>query len=335
MASNNGNQNGWLQQTATVATIGAAVEHNQQELVSDEQSATSGTASTTTGGNTGSNAATSTLKRNTKVEFTRSDLLQLLSYYEGEFQARDVAIAALKCEKLREAVTAGRYRPVVLNEPYTALLRDMFADVPGTKPPYSDKDISLLADRQLEALERLVAQQRRAQLHMVNIIREAENKHKRVVQELEEEKCKHEHDTAQGDDITYGLEMERTRLKQELELERQARRKLDKELKRQLELADDEKQRQKQIVLLLLAERKKIILKYVEERKRSEDLAQILSEEKARIDAMAEGLEEESKKSLQMEAELEKQTHAFDTERRQLQSRLADQERRYVMFNTL
>lgn len=36
------------------------------------------------------------------------------------------------------------------------------------------------------------------------------------MQELEEEKCKHEHDTAQGDDITYGLEKDRTRLKQVL-----------------------------------------------------------------------------------------------------------------------
>lgn len=262
MASSN-NANGWFVGCISVGMTedASGLEQGSQQAGERQQA--------------GDRTATSTLKRNTKVEFTRSDLLQLLSYYEGEFQARDVTIAALRSEKLREAVTAGRYRPVVLNEPYTALLRDMFADVPGSKPPYSDKEISLLADRQLEALERLVAQQRRAQLHMVNIIREAETKHKRVIQELEEEKCKHEHDTAQGDDITYGLEMERTRLKQELELERQARRKLDKELKRQLELADEEKARQKQIVLLLLAERKKIILKYVEERKRSEDLAQV------------------------------------------------------------
>lgn len=59
-------------------------------------------------------------------------------------------------------------------------------------------------------------------------------------------------------------------------MERQARKKLEKELKRQLELTDEEKSRQKQIVLLLLAERKKIILKYIEERKRSEDLAQVI-----------------------------------------------------------
>lgn len=92
---------------------------------------------------------------------------------------------------------------------------------------------------------------------------------------MEEEKCKHEHDTAQGDDITYGLEMERTRLRQELEMERNTRKKLEKEVKRQVEMADEERARQKQIVLLLLAERKKIIVKYIEERKRSEDLAQV------------------------------------------------------------
>lgn len=69
--------------------------------------------------------------------------------------------------------------------------------------------------------------------------------------------------------------MERTRLRQELEMERNARKKLEKEVKRQIELADEERARQKQIVLLLLAERKKIIVKYIEERKRSEDLAQV------------------------------------------------------------
>lgn len=119
------------------------------------------------------------------------------------------------------------------------------------------------------------------------------------MQELEEEKCKHEHDTAQGDDITYGLEKDRTRLKQvpttpmpkpcrpysppkccffrtqELNVERLAKKKLEKDLKKAADEAEEEKEKQKQIVLLLLADRKKAIMKYVEERKRSEDLAQV------------------------------------------------------------
>lgn len=57
-------------------------------------------------------------------------------------------------------------------------------------------------------------------------------------------------------------------------------------------------------------------------------LLQILAEEKSRVDAMAEGLEEESKKSLQMEAELEKQLAQFFVETQQLKGNLAKQERR-------
>jgi len=128
-----------------------------------------------------------------------------------------------------------------------------------------------------------------------------------VVQELEEEKCKHEHDTAQGDDITYGLEKDRTRLKQvlrlcreesdikslpvafaifhlrvfralqELNLERLAKKKLEKDLKKATDTAEEEKEKQKHIVLLLLADRKQAIMKYIEERKRSEDLAQVIN----------------------------------------------------------
>ena len=43
---------------------------------------------------------------------------------------------------------------------------------------------------------------------------------------------------------------------------------------------------------------------------------------------MAEGLEEESKKSLQMEAELEKQLADFDTERQQMRAQLTKKEER-------
>jgi uncharacterized protein with PIN domain len=115
---------------------------------------------------------------------------------------------------------------------------------------------------------------------------------------------------------------------QELEIEKQAKKKLEKDMKKVQDTLEEERQRQKQIVLLLLAERKKLILKYVEERKKSEDLAQILSEEKGRVDSMAEGLEEESQKALQMEAELEKQLALFDGERAQLKAQSTREEKR-------
>lgn len=35
-------------------------------------------------------------QKNSKLQFCQSDLLKLLSYLEGELQARDVVIAALK-----------------------------------------------------------------------------------------------------------------------------------------------------------------------------------------------------------------------------------------------
>jgi hypothetical protein len=57
-----------------------------------------------------------------------------------------------------------------------------------------------------------------------------------------------------------------------------------------------------------------------------------LSEEKARVDSMAEGLEEESKRALQLEADLEKHHAAFDVERHQLQAAIAKEENRFVFL---
>lgn len=62
----------------------------------------------------------------------------------------------------------------------------------------------------------------------------------------------------------------------DLEVERQAKKRLEKDLKKISDISDEDKNRQKQIVLLLLAERKKIVMKYIEERKRSTDLTQVI-----------------------------------------------------------
>ncbi|KAK3921024.1 CTTNBP2 N-terminal-like protein [Frankliniella fusca] len=268
-------------------------------------------------------ATSNTLKRNPKMELSKQELLKLLSYLEGELEAREIVIAALKSEKVKQLVHQSRHRPGTITQSHLALQQDSFA-VPDSRLGLD----CLLADHQMASLDNVILQHKQSQLRMAKMLRDMELRHLKVVQELDEEKRKHEHDTAQGDDITYGLEKERTRLKQELELEKQTRKKQEKDLKRANEVLEEERNRQKQIVLLLLAERKKLIMKYVEERKRSEDLAQIVSEEKVQMNAMADGLEEESKKSLQMEAELEKQMAQFDLERQHLKQQLQREQRR-------
>lgn len=62
---------------------------------------------------------------------------------------------------------------------------------------------------------------------------------------------------------------------QELESEKAAKKKLEKELRKVQETLEEERGRQKQIILMLVEERKRLALQYVEERKRSEDLAQV------------------------------------------------------------
>ena len=54
----------------------------------------------------------------------------------------------------------------------------------------------------------------------------------------------------------------------------------------------------------------------------------MLSEERGRAENMAEGLEEESKKSLQMEAELERHMSESANERQQIKNALAKEEKR-------
>lgn len=60
-----------------------------------------------------------------------------------------------------------------------------------------------------------------------------------------------------------------------MESERAAKKKAEKELRKVQETLEEERGKQKQIILMLVEERKRLALQYVEERKRSEDLAQV------------------------------------------------------------
>lgn len=269
------------------------------------------------------------IKGSEKLDVEGTDLLELLSHLEGELQGRDVAIAALGVEKLSCVLYGcynGSWKP---GNPQDALQRDRYTGNDCNAIDDSLECAEKLAETQIKALQNVVEKQRVSSRKMATYLRESERQRTSLVRELDEEKAKHEHDTAQGDDITYELEKERIRLRQDLEVEVAERQKLEVAVKESGIKMEEEKAKQKQIVLVLLADRKKLMKLYVEEKKRSEDLAQILAEEKGKMETMAAGLEEESKRSLVMEAELEKHMTQFGSERQQLRDKLGADERRY------
>ncbi|KAL4135857.1 hypothetical protein QTP88_007444 [Uroleucon formosanum] len=230
------------------------------------------------------NSDRNTVKKIPKMDLNKSDLLKLLSYLEGELQARDIVIATLKCEKVK-CMLRNRGSDRVIKDPLAALQRDCFATF--------ETNNDSLSYQQLGSLENLVLQQRRTHLRIANVLKDNQVMHRKI-----------------------------------LDLERLKKQQLQYEYKKLHNTFEEERLKHKQIVFFLLAERKKIVMKYIEERKRSEDLGQILSEEKGKIDSMAEGLEEESKKSLQMEAELEKQLALFDTESKKMMAALSLEEKK-------
>lgn len=233
---------------------------------------------------------------------------------------------------------AARCPPLGVDHPRAALYRDRLAMAghlvggrSSADAARSEHAVQSYARQQLDGLEAVVQQQRRTHAKLIGAMHQSEERHKQLLHELDDERKKHERDTAHGDDITYGLEVERTRLRQDLDAERLTTKRLEREARKMQESIDAEQMRQKTIVVLLLAERKRIISKYMEEQKRSQDLGQILSEEKLRSDSIARGLEEESQRSLRLEAELERQLHAVAEQKNELGIALADRDMRCVL----
>merc|ERR1719367_2565588 len=268
------------------------------------------------------------IKGSEKLDVEGTDLLELLSHLEGELQARDVAIAALKSEQVKRVLYGCYTGNERAGSPTAALQRDLVVGEDANQTEEDVRGATTMAEAQIAALQAVVARQKVAAEKMAACLRESEKQRTVVAGQLEEERAKHEQDTAQGDDITYQLEKDRIRLRQDLEVEVAEKQKLEAALKENLSSLEEEKSKQKQIVLVLLADRKKLMKLYLEEKKRSEDLAQMLGEEKAKMETMAAGLEEESKRSLAMEAELEKHLSQFGSERQQLRDKLVTDERR-------
>lgn len=86
-------------------------------------------------------------------------------------------IPLFQSEKVKQLLTHGRYRPLAANEPLAALHRDNFA---AMNPKVDEAQICSLAEQQLSSLENLVLQQRRAQVRIARVLKDAELRHRKV-----------------------------------------------------------------------------------------------------------------------------------------------------------
>uniref|UniRef100_A0A0R3RN25 CortBP2 domain-containing protein n=1 Tax=Elaeophora elaphi TaxID=1147741 RepID=A0A0R3RN25_9BILA len=94
-----------------------------------------------------------------RKNFSTEELLRLLTYFEGEIQARDIVIAALKSERAKQLLHKAKYGQLAGSDPIKALQRDSsFADE-GNE--VDESSIGHMYETQLMQLERLITVQRR------------------------------------------------------------------------------------------------------------------------------------------------------------------------------
>ncbi|XP_077581626.1 LOW QUALITY PROTEIN: CTTNBP2 N-terminal-like protein [Stigmatopora nigra] len=250
---------------------------------------------------------------------SKQELLMLFSILEGELEARDMVIDALKAQR-KEFFVQERYGRYDLSDPFLALQRD--GETVGNQrgkdhPPASNP---------LVVLKLVVSHCRRMQEKMLAQLAAAESRHRKVIMDLEEEKRKHAEDTAEGDDVTYILEKERERLQQQLDFERGQVRRLEKEQRRVTDQLEEERAQHKQLSCALAKECKWASARALEEGHRLTETGRKLDKEREACQALREELEEERRRALRMEARVEEQLAEFDTEREQLRSRLKKEE---------
>ncbi|XP_073920586.1 cortactin-binding protein 2 isoform X3 [Castor canadensis] len=213
---------------------------------------------------------------------SKSELRMLLSVMEGELEARDLVIEALRARR-KEVFIQERYGRFNLNDPFLALQRDYEAGA-------GDKEKKPVCTNPLTILEAVMAHCRKMQERMSTQLAAAESRQKK-------------------------LEMEKLQLQA-----------LEQEHKKLAARLEEERGKNKQVVLMLVKECKQLSSKVIEEAQRLEEVMGKLEEEKKKTNELEEELSAERRRSTEMEAHMEKQLSEFDTEREQLRAKLNREE---------
>ncbi|XP_076972960.1 cortactin-binding protein 2 isoform X2 [Tamandua tetradactyla] len=213
---------------------------------------------------------------------SKSELRMLLSVMEGELEARDLVIEALRARR-KEVFIQERYGRFNLNDPFLALQRDYEAGA-------GDKEKKPVCTNPLSILEAVMAHCRKMQERMSTQLAAAESRQKK-------------------------LEMEKLQLQA-----------LEQEHKKLTAHLEEERGKNKHVVLMLVKECKQLSGKVIEEAQKLEEVMAKLEEEKKKTNELEEALSAEKRRSTEMEAQMEKQLSEFDTEREQLRAKLNREE---------
>ncbi|NXD43104.1 CT2NL protein, partial [Copsychus sechellarum] len=255
-------------------------------------------------------------------KLSKPELLTLFSILEGELEARDLVIEALKAQH-RDTFIEERYGKYNISDPLMALQRDfetLKEGNHGEKQPVCSNPLSIL--------KVVMKHCKNMQERMLSQLAAAESRHRKVILDLEEERQRHAQDAAEGDDVTYMLEKERERLTQQVEFEKSQVKKFEKEQKKLSSQLEEERARHKQLSSMLVVECKKATAKAAEEGQKTAELSLKLEKEKSKVSKLEEELAAKRKRGLQMEAQVEKQLSEFDIEREQLKAKLNREENR-------
>ncbi|XP_063783291.1 cortactin-binding protein 2 [Pseudophryne corroboree] len=217
---------------------------------------------------------------------SKPELRFLLSILEGELEARDLVIEALRARR-KEVFVQERYGRFNLGDPFLALQRDFEAGaVAKEKKPICSNPMTIL--------EAVMEHCRKMQERMTAQLAAAERRQRK-------------------------LESEKSQLQN-----------IEQEHKKLLARLEEERAKNKHVVLILVKECKLLSGKIVEETQKLEDAVSKLEVEKKKSAELEEALAAEkqlrTQMEAQMEAQIEKQVSEFDTEREHLRAKLSREE---------
>uniref|UniRef100_A0A8D3B953 Cortactin-binding protein 2 n=1 Tax=Scophthalmus maximus TaxID=52904 RepID=A0A8D3B953_SCOMX len=205
---------------------------------------------------------------------SKPELLTLLSIMEGELEARDLVIEALRAQR-KEVFLQERYGHYSLTDPFLALQRDFECGVPGgaaERRPMGSSPISVLEavmahcrkmqERMSAQLAAAESRQKRLEMEKLQL-QSLEQEHRKLTAQLKDEREKNKHivmmlvreckqlatrvveESQRFDDLQARLDEEsRTsgRLQEELSTERQRSQQMEAKMEKQLSEFDTERE---------------------------------------------------------------------------------------------